>query len=91
MCFSNGWEKNGLFEFFKAKLKYIKDKPRNIAAVVRSPSPPPVAAQPPATGQLPPLMRDSPQRSPQRRCGFRLCFLVIFRWWNFHYIETCNI
>jgi len=59
---SNGWEKNGLFEFFKAKLKYIKDKPRNIAAVVRSPSPPPVVAQPP-----PPLMRDSPQKSPQRR------------------------
>ena len=60
--FSNGWEKNGLFEFFKAKLKFIKDKPRNIAAVVRSPSPPPVAKQPPSSQR-----GDPPQRSPQRR------------------------
>eukprot|EP00794_Sanderia_malayensis_P008111 gene8111-8980_t len=36
---STGWEKNALFEFFKAKLKYMKEKPRNIEAVERSPSP----------------------------------------------------
>ena len=38
--FSQGWEKNGLFEFFKAKLKYIKDKERNVETIERSPSPP---------------------------------------------------
>lgn len=67
---SNGWEKNGLFEFFKAKLKYIKDKPRNIAAVVRSPSPPPIAMN------APPLQKESPPMSLQRRL---FAYLIIFR------------
>lgn len=36
---SQGWEKNGLFEFYKAKIKYIKDKERKIENIERSPSP----------------------------------------------------
>ena len=59
---SNGWEKNGLFEFFKAKLKYLKEKPRNIAAIVRSPSPPPLPVNPDEMGK-----DRSRSRSPKRR------------------------
>lgn len=36
---NQGWEKNGLFEYFKAKLKYIKDKERKLETFERSPSP----------------------------------------------------
>lgn len=39
--FSQGWEKNGLFEFYKAKLKYIKDKEKNLEIIEREQSPPP--------------------------------------------------
>lgn len=38
---SQGWEKNGLYEFFKAKLKYIKDKEKNLEVFDREVSPPP--------------------------------------------------
>jgi len=36
---SQGWEKNGLFEFYKAKIKYIRDKERKLEIIPRTPSP----------------------------------------------------
>ena len=39
--YSQGWEKNGLFEFYKAKLKYIKEKEKTLQVVEREQSPPP--------------------------------------------------
>lgn len=60
--FSQGWEKNGLFEFFKAKLKYMKDKERKIEIIERSPSPPPSPGQTPEY-EGSPLVKDAPPRS----------------------------
>lgn len=59
---SQGWEKNGLFEFFKAKLKYMKDKERKIEIIERSPSPPPSPGQTPEY-EGSPLVKDAPPRS----------------------------
>lgn len=74
---SQGWEKNGLFEFYKAKIKYIKDKERKPEVIHRTPSPPAsrssspesvnlVTAKPSSSRSPSPYQRKSKSRSRSR-------------------------
>jgi len=49
---SQGWEKNGLFEFFKAKLKYMKEKEHKLETFERTPSPPPTPESEPEPEEM---------------------------------------
>ncbi|XP_047123760.1 calcium homeostasis endoplasmic reticulum protein isoform X1 [Hydra vulgaris] len=61
---SQGWEKNGLFEFYKAKLKYIKDKERNLSTIDRSLSPPSSRSPSPESAGSPLVKERKKSRSP---------------------------